>query len=59
MNNGYQEKENAFAKRLVLLHYWNALLVTLLVFSGLLLFSSFWRTLLGDSGSNCATNDLQ
>lgn len=49
MNNERQEKENTFVKRLALLHYWNALLVTLLVFSGLLLFSSFWRTLLGEA----------
>ncbi|AFQ44248.1 molybdopterin-dependent oxidoreductase [Desulfosporosinus meridiei] len=49
MSNGCQEKVNGFAKRLALLHHWNALLVALLVFSGLLLFSSSWKELLGEA----------
>ncbi|SDH62781.1 molybdopterin-dependent oxidoreductase [Desulfosporosinus hippei] len=49
MANGRQEKDNGFAKRLAILHYWNALLVALLVFSGLLLFSSSWKELLGEA----------
>ena len=36
-------------RKLTKLHLWNALFVTLLTLSGLLLYSSFWRAVLGDA----------
>ena len=40
---------NDFRKRLASLHFWNALLVTLLALSGLVMFSGYWREILSEA----------
>lgn len=43
------ESYTSFGKKLASLHFWNALLITLLAMSGLLLYSSFWRSVFGEA----------
>ncbi|HEY8908679.1 MAG TPA: molybdopterin-dependent oxidoreductase [Desulfosporosinus sp.] len=47
MSNGREKEGNSFRHKLELLHRWNALLVGLLALSGLMLFSGYWREVLG------------
>ncbi len=49
MSNGHEKEEDGFGKRLTSLHLWNAMLVGLLAFTGLLSFGSFWREVLGEA----------
>src|SRR5665647_1954639 len=47
MSNGREKEGNSFRHKLELLHRWNALLVGLLALSGLMLYSGYWREVLG------------
>ncbi len=49
MSNGRDKEEASFNNNLASLHFWNALFVALLALSGLLLFSDFWRSILGEA----------
>lgn len=49
MSNVPEKDGNDFRKRLNSLHFWNALLVALLAVSGLVLFSKYWKAVLGDA----------
>ena len=49
MSNDREEDENVFRKKLTSQHFWNALLVSLLALSGLVMFSDFWRAVLGEA----------
>jgi len=47
MRNRRENEEKSLGKRLASLHNWNAVFVALLALSGLMLFSDFWKEVLG------------
>ncbi len=49
MSNELKQEGTSFGKRLASLHFWNALLVSLLVLTGLIMYSSYWREVLGEA----------
>lgn len=44
-----EDNGNEFRKRLAVLHFWNALIIALLALSGLILYSEYWKALLGEA----------
>ncbi len=49
MSNELKHEGTSFGKRLASLHFWNALFVSLLLLSGLVMYSSYWREVLGEA----------
>lgn len=49
MRNVPEEDDNDLRKRLLALHFWNALVIALLAISGLILYSEYYKAVLGEA----------